>query len=230
MKRTKYLSGQEVARLMGVPLVTVSRWAHQGKIPCKLKNNTYVFNQAKIISWARAHHFYINEASQTILSANEKPRVSLATAIESGGVFYNLDGNDIYSVLKNAVEDTSVIRPEDRERVLNELIHREEIASTGIGNGIAIPHPRRPLDCLLISPAIPVFFLKNKIEFNAVDQQPVLVLFMMFSPSTQIHLRLLATLSFCLRDKQFLTLVKNRVSRELLLREITRIETDFNRN
>ena len=230
MKKTKYLSSQEVARLMGVPLVTVSRWVHQGKIPCKLKNNAYVFNQAKIISWARAHHFYLNEALHTNLSENEKPRISLITAIESGGIFYNLDGNDIYSVLKNAVENTSVIRPEDRERVLNELINREEIASTGIGNGIAIPHPRRPLDCLLTSPAIPVFFLKNKIEFNAVDQQPVLVLFMLFNPSTQIHLKLLATLSFCLRDKQFLTLIRNRASLESLLREITRIETDFNRD
>ena len=39
----KYLNSKEIAQLIGVPLVTVLRWAHQGKIPCKLKDDVYLF-------------------------------------------------------------------------------------------------------------------------------------------------------------------------------------------
>jgi PTS system nitrogen regulatory IIA component len=229
MKNTKYLDCQEVARLMDVPLVTVTRWAHQGKIPCKLKNEAYVFNRAKIISWARAHHFHISECIDNNAVNEKSPRISLVRAIEQGGVFYDLDGHDIYSVLKNAVGTTRVIKPDDRDRVLNDLIHREEIASTGIGNGIAIPHPRRPLDGLAEFPALPLFFLKKDIDFNAVDKKPVSVLFMMFSPSTPIHLKLLSALSFSLRRESFLSLLRLREEPDVLLREIARIESKFER-
>jgi phage terminase Nu1 subunit (DNA packaging protein) len=62
MKHTKFITAKEVARLMGVPLATVSRWAHQGKIPCKLNKQDYVFSKIKIISWAKSHQFHIQDA------------------------------------------------------------------------------------------------------------------------------------------------------------------------
>lgn len=230
MKKKEYLNCHELARLMDVPLATVTRWAHQGKIPCKLKNDTFAFNRAKIVSWARAHHFHIGKVTEEETDLEKSPRISLARAIEIGGIYDSLDGNDIYSVLQNAVDNISVIKPEDKKRVLDDLILREEIASTGIGNGIAIPHPRRPLDCLTESPALPLFFLKNEIDFNAVDKQPVSVLFMMFSPSTRIHLKLLGALSFSLRNESILSLLKSRVEADVLIREIARIESEFKRD
>lgn len=230
MKKKEYLDCQEVARLMEVPLVTVTRWAHQGKIPCKLKNDMFVFSRAKIVSWARAHHFHISDVIEENVASEKSPRISLARAIKIGGIYTNLDGNDIYSVLRNAVNEIGVIKPEDKDRVLDDLILREEIASTGIGNGIAIPHPRRPLDCLTESPALPLVFLKNKIDFNAVDKQPVSVLFLMFSPSTRIHLKLLATLSFSLRNESMLSLLSSRKEPGVLIREIARIESEFKRD
>jgi PTS system nitrogen regulatory IIA component len=225
MKKEKYLDCQEVARIMDVPLVTVTRWAHQGKIPCKLKNDAYVFNREKIVSWAKAHHFHICDLSGSKKMQEKSSGISLVSVLERGGIHYNLPGHDIYSVLENAVNRSAVIQSGYREQVLNDLIHREEIASTGIGNGIAIPHPRRPLTGLIDFPALSLFFLENSIDFNAVDGKPVSVLFMIFSPSTPIHLQLLSALSFVLRSKSMLKTLEKREKPDILLQEISRFES-----
>jgi PTS system nitrogen regulatory IIA component len=153
--------------------------------------------------------------------------LGLEEAIERGGVFYDLAGYDIYSTLENAVNLLKLPGNKDKEILLNELINREEIASTGIGNGVAIPHPRRPFDLSLPDPVMPVFFLKNPIDFNSVDGKPVSVLFVIFSPTTKIHLELLAKLSYCLRDKKFMSLIRNQADQQSLLKTISYIENEL---
>ena len=77
------------------------------------------------------------------------------------------------------------------------------MASTGIGNGIAIPHPRDPLSRPPEMPAITTCFLKKPVDFNAIDDQPVSVCFVLISPTVKHHLHLLSRLSYCIRDKAF---------------------------
>ena len=107
------------------------------------------------------------------------------------------------------------------------LKKRERLGSTGIGKGVAIPHPRTTLNLNLENPVIPVVFLKHPVDFNAVDGKDIFVLFFMFSPSTQIHLKMLARLSICLRDKEFLSLLKNRAGENEILGKIEQIEKDL---
>jgi PTS system nitrogen regulatory IIA component len=160
-------------------------------------------------------------------STHKEELVSLKKAIQRGGFIYNLEGSDIFSVLKSAVDKINFPEGTDRELVFNELINREEIASTGIGKGVAIPHPRTALNLNLENPVIPVVFLKQPVDFNAVDGKDIFVLFFMFSPSTQIHLKMLARLSICLRDKEFLSLLKNRAGENEILGKIEQIEKEL---
>lgn len=224
MKEKKYITAREVAHLMGVPLVTVSRWAHQGKIPCRLDGPDYIFNRARIISWARSHQFHIQETGVRLADPKPPAGFGLKDSIQRGGIYYHVTGHDIYSTLENAVNLLKLPPATDRDKLLNELINREEIASTGIGNGVAIPHPRRPYDLSLPDPVIAVFFLKKEIEFNSLDGKPVSVLFVIFSPTTKIHLKLLAKLSYCLRDKNFLNLIGKQAQPESLLKTVSEIE------
>jgi PTS system nitrogen regulatory IIA component len=80
---------------------------------------------------------------------------------------------------------------------------RERLASTGIGNGIAIPHPRDPLSNPPEAPIIITYFLKTPVNFKAVDDQPVSVLFLLISPTVKHHLHLLSRLSYCIRNRSF---------------------------
>jgi nitrogen PTS system EIIA component len=229
MKKKTRLTAKEVALLLGTPLVTVLRWAHQGKIPCKLKNDQYVFKKNDILEWANAHDLFIKKKEEEEIASHPDDPFSLKNAVERGGIIYNLPGSDIVSVLKNAVEKIKLPEGTDRELVLNELINREEIASTGIGKGVAIPHPRTTLNLKLKKPFIPVVFLQQPVDFNAVDGQEIFVLFLIFSPSTRIHLKMLSRLTLGLRDDEFLTLLKNRASRQDILAKIQQMEKGLTR-
>jgi PTS system nitrogen regulatory IIA component len=227
MKEKKRLTAKEVAQLLSTSMVTVLRWAYQGKIPCKSKGGTYFFKKREIMEWAKAHDMQVvDEGTQTTDTEQDDP-VSLKKAIERGHFIYDLEASDIFSVLKNAVDKINLPEGADRELVFNELINREEIASTGIGKGVAIPHPRAALNINLRHPVIPVVFLKEPVEFNAVDGEKIYVLFFLFSPSTQIHLKLLSRLSMCLRDKDFLALLKNRAGENEILAKIGHIEKEL---
>lgn len=227
MKKSDKLSSKEVAELLGVPLITVQRWVHQGKIPCKYGRKIYFFKRNEILHWAKSHQMLIQESTKTESTDEFKNPASLKNGIEKGGLFYDLEGEDIYSVLNNAIEQISFPAEIQKEKVLNELINREEIASTGIGHGVAIPHPRKPLDLNQDYPFIPVFFLKNEIDFNSVDGQPVSVLFFMFSPSTKLHLQMLSRLSYCLKDNEFLSLLQDKGSAADLIQKVAVIEKVF---
>jgi PTS system nitrogen regulatory IIA component len=227
MKEKKRLTAKEVARLLGTSMVTVLRWAYQGKIPCKLKKDTYFFKKNEILDWAKAHDLLVKKEENKKTGTHKEELVSLKKAIQQGGFIYNLEGGDIFSVLKNAVDKINFPEGTDKELAFNELINREEIASTGIGKGVAIPHPRTALNLNLENPVIPAVFLKHPVDFNAVDREDIFVLFFMFSPSTQIHLKLLSRLSICLRDKEFLSLLKKRASENEILAKIEQIEKEL---
>ena len=83
--------------------------------------------------------------------------------------------------------------------ILDALVERERLGSTGVGSGIAVPHARLPgLDSLCA-----VFLrLDRPIDFEAVDERPVDLIFLLLSPEMAgaDHLRALSRVSRLLRD------------------------------
>jgi len=211
MKERKQLNAKELAEFLHLPLVKIQRWVHQGQIPCKIKGGSYYFLRDEICRWAEEHGIILHTGNSC--SGETSPPASsmwsLADAIRKGGISTGLQGNDIVQVFHNAVSRMPF--PEKLHKsILDALLDREEIASTGIGKGIAIPHPRKVLDIGLISPVVPVFFLDQPIDFNSIDGLAVSTLFFLFSPSTSIHLELLSRVSFCLRSPDFKLVLKKK--------------------
>ncbi|MDH5301154.1 MAG: PTS IIA-like nitrogen regulatory protein PtsN [Gammaproteobacteria bacterium] len=90
----------------------------------------------------------------------------------------------------------------NQQEVFESLINRERLGSTGLGKGVAIPHGRlKASDKTLLAFAQ----LKEGIDYDAPDNQPVDLLFALVVPpeSTQEHLQILAALSEMCRDEQF---------------------------
>ncbi len=222
-KSGKYLSQKEVANLLGLPEVTIQRWVHQGKIPTKIQNKKTVLKKSEIITWALAHDLQVKQ-KQPSVATNPDNSFSLADAIERGGIYSGIDEPDIYDTFKSTLDQLSFLIDEDKKLILNELINREELASTGIGNGIAIPHTRSRIQINLDSAHIPVIFLKEPISFNAVDNIPVFVLFMIFSTHVKEHLKILSKLSFVLRQDKVLNILKERNQGLKLVDQIKAVE------
>ncbi|MDY6952356.1 MAG: PTS sugar transporter subunit IIA, partial [Thermodesulfobacteriota bacterium] len=107
------------------------------------------------------------------------------------------------------------------------LLEREDLSTTGIGRGVAIPHPRSPLPDAPAEPSITTCFLENPMDYNAIDDMPVFVLFLMLSPSPKVHLRLLARLSYALRDKAFIDFLKATPPEGHILSRVAEIETNI---
>jgi len=88
----------------------------------------------------------------------------------------------------------------DERKAFNALLARERLGATGMGRGVAIPHAR--LDT--VSDIVGVFVrLQKPIDFDAVDGEPVDLVFALFAPENTgaNHLRALARVSRCLRDQ-----------------------------
>jgi PTS system nitrogen regulatory IIA component len=109
----------------------------------------------------------------------------------------------------------------DSEQVLGVLLEREKLGTTGIGDGIAIPHGKLAmLDELVVS------FGRSPegIDFNAMDGKPVHLFFLLLAPenSAGLHLKALAKISRMLKDADF----KTKLLRAGSLEEVYRIISD----
>ncbi len=98
-------------------------------------------------------------------------------------------------------------------KIFELLIERERLGSTGIGHGVALPHGRLP-DC---QEPIGIFIsLAEGVDFDAIDQEPVKLLFALLVPenSTQEHLEILARLADFFRQDKNRQILENATSPE----------------
>lgn len=199
----------ELARMLKTAPGTIERWIRQGRIPVRQKGNSCEFSRSALKKWADTHHMTFNANAPQAATIVEMPPESLLAAMQCGGVLYDVEGRTAPEVLGNAVASMdSIGGDENKSRVIRSLMDREEMMSTGIGKGVAVPHPRSPLPDLGIPALITTCFLSAPVDFNALDRKPVFVLFILMAPSAKHHLHLLARLSFCLRDDDFIAFLR----------------------
>jgi PTS system nitrogen regulatory IIA component len=89
---------------------------------------------------------------------------------------------------------------------------------------VAIPHPRSPLEDAYEKAAITTFFLTEPVDYGAVDDRPVFVMFLILSPDVKTHLHLLSRLAFCLRNDAFVTFLKSKPDPGKLLEKVEEFE------
>lgn len=204
------LSVKDAASILNVPEKTIYRWLKQGHLPAHSVNGQYRFNRAELLEWATARGIPVSEG---ILADHDAPSglVSLSEAIELGGVHGDVQGVDKDGVLRAVVGRLPLPEEVDREALLQILLARESMGSTGIGNGIAIPHVRNPIVLHVPKPLVGLCFLRQPIEFGAVDGQPVHTVFAIISPSIKGHLHLLSRLALALKHEGFAAAVRQRL-------------------
>jgi mannitol/fructose-specific phosphotransferase system IIA component (Ntr-type) len=101
----------------------------------------------------------------------------------------------------------------DLDGVARAILNREELGSTGIGQGVAVPHTRHPTVNRLIGT---VALSRRGVDFAALDGEPVDILFLLISPPNQPgdHLRALENISRHLKDERFVSFLRQAKSRE----------------
>lgn len=108
----------------------------------------------------------------------------------------------------------------DQSTFLTSLLNREKMGSTGIGNGIAIPHGRlaglNQILAVLVTSEPPI-------AFDAIDNNPVDIFFAIFVPEEQAqgHLQTLATIASKLNDKDIVKVMRRAESDQQLYETVT---------
>ena len=221
------LTVKDAARLLTVSEKTVYRWIKQEIIPAYRINEQVRFNRAELLEWATSRKINVSADIFQESESSATPLPGLADALQAGGIFYRLDGQDKAAAHKAVVENMRLPDEVNREFLLRVLLAREQLASTGIGDGIAIPHVRNPIVMHVSRPMVTLCFLEQPVDFGALDGKPVHALFTLISPTVRAHLHLLSRLAFALRDPAFKAAIIQQGRREDILKEANRIEITF---
>lgn len=113
----------------------------------------------------------------------------------------------------------------DEEGYRRQVYAREEESTTGIGEGIAIPHGK----CDAVDkPGLAAMVVKNGVEFDSLDGEPVTLMFLIAAPNTEdnVHLDVLSKLSMMLMDEEFTSNLRNAASAEEFLAVIDKADDE----
>ena len=133
----------------------------------------------------------------------------LPNLITSDCVIANLRATNKKQVLQELAKKAASLTGQPQDVIFDVLTERERLGTTGIGHGIAIPHGKLPgLDRVY-----GVFArLERAVDFDAIDDQPVDLIFLLLAPanSGSDHLKALAKVSRMLRDRRLCDKVRGR--------------------
>jgi len=215
---------REAADFLRVSEKTIYRWIQQGVVPAYRAQGQYRFNRRELEGWARYKHIGTTSGGPSAQVGEEA--IDLAEAIQRGGVHYKIEGATPEQIFRNIVEIFPLSPPRDptfKTELAQTLIEREALASTGIGKGLSIPHPRHPRQWGLDGPTVGVFFLEHPADFKSIDGEPVFVLFVLLCATVKGHLQMLAQVSHLLREAETQALLRRVPTRTELLDQIGKI-------
>jgi len=219
------LTVRDAAKLLGKPEQQIYRWVDDGEIPFHRVNDQIRFHRAELLEWATAKKLAVKV---DLFKDDEDDAVpALADALETGGIHFKVEGNDRESVLRAVLARMPLKDEADRDFLLDVLLAREAAGSTGIGDGIAIPHVRSPVVLDGADTLISVCFLDQPVDYGAIDGLPVHTIFSLVCPTIKGHLHMLAKLSAALLDPRFRDAIVRRAPAEEILAEARRVESSF---
>lgn len=211
------ISVSAAATLLNTSDRKIYEWIRKGSIPFQRVGDNYRFHRAELLEWATGlgMTLALEEIPRSRRVGDELPP-SFGRALRLGGVHRDLDGRDRESALAAIVAKLPLDDDADRELLYDVMLSRETLGSTGIGEGIAIPHVRAPVVMKTTGASVTLCQLTQPIDFAAIDGKPVHTFFTLITPTIRTHLFLLSRLSAALQNQEFQALVLRRAPEQEL--------------
>jgi PTS system nitrogen regulatory IIA component len=136
--------------------------------------------------------------------------MKLSEFVVSESILTDLVAGSKEEAIRGMVESlsrTGGIAPDDREGIISAILKREELGSTGIGRGVAVPHTKHPSVNKLVAT---IAISQGGVEFASLDGEDVHILFLLVSPPENAgdHLRALERISRHLRNDNFCSFLR----------------------
>jgi nitrogen PTS system EIIA component len=205
------ISIKEAADRLGVSQKTIYQWINSGRLSSHKLGNELYLEQVDVDK-------LLSSLEDICLKYPDNDiDISVSQMLRLGGIFYEVEGKTKYDVLKNALSLIKGLDSPEMNPILQMFLSREDVYSTGIGNGIAIPHASGTLVGYVNQPLISLAFLENPIDYGSLDGKPVHILFSIISPNVSTHLRILAKLACLLHDPLCKESVLQEASEETII-------------
>ena len=136
------------------------------------------------------------------MAAPEPKRILISDLISCATIELHLLGRQRDDVLSELVARIPEIaqRPDARQTLLRALQEREQLHSTGVGDGVALPHARNALVGLVEKPVVVFGRHDQGVSYGAIDAQPARLFFLLVTTTVSQHLAVLARISRLVRD------------------------------
>lgn len=152
--------------------------------------------------------------------------MKILDVLDKEAILIDLKSKDKIGILNELVEPAARITGIDHKEMVQVLMERERLGSTGIGGGIGIPHGKlRNLDKLVLG-----FGLSREgVDFESMDGRPTHIFFLLITPehSTDLHLKLLARVSRLLKKEPLKEMLMKAASAEEIVSMIGEDDDDF---
>ena len=125
-------------------------------------------------------------------------------------------------LLQLLAEQASTKIGADKRKIFDVLLERERLGSTGVGNGIAIPHGKLPE----LNKMFAIFArLRKPVKYESEDDQPIDIVFLLLAPETDgaDHLKALSRVARVLRDGDLVNEIRNSADQATMFSLLTRI-------
>ena len=217
------LTAKDAARLLGVTENELHRWADDGTVPCYRIKDKVRFNRVELLEWATSRRMKV--APEFFKDDVAVSPLLLTDALRRGGVHRDVAGATRAAVLQDVCGRLTLPPRVNRSDLFMVLQAREAEGSTGIGDGLALPHPRKPIVLGLTEPLVGCAYLKAPVDFGAADGKPVHTMFVIVASTVRNHLQILSHLMCALQDPPFRAKLDSRADFDMLGTDLARIET-----
>jgi len=153
--------------------------------------------------------------------------MKLSELLDESNIITDLNARDKKGVLEELV--AAVINHEpsiDKHTLVKVLLERERLGSTGIGDGVAIPHGKYHG---ISQPLVSFGRSRSGLDFESMDGQPAHLFFLLVAPenSANVHLKVLATIARILKNSAFRKALMEAGSEEEIYRKIAQYDEEF---
>jgi len=216
------LNIKDVSVLLQMAEKEIHALIRKKEIPFQIVDDVHIFNKQKTIEWALIRSIPLNISDSAKL--HDYHVNSISALLDKHSFYYNCDFSE-ETYIPEMVNLLTLEKHVDKSIIIQLLKSREELMSTAIGNGIALPHPRIPLALGKDKPVINFFFPQRQLVLNSPDEKPVHTIILLISQTIKQHLSLLAHLSFLLAHEKLQEALKYSIEFEQIIKLIKEIES-----
>jgi excisionase family DNA binding protein len=225
MDKNQVLTTKELAEYIKLNEKTIIKMAQTGEIPGVKVGSQWRFHIDAIDSYLQNKIIKSPEEKLNSIIEDKSALIPLSRLVENKLIELNLEAKKSKEVLSKLTNMVNLANLTPAPKLLyQELLEREKMLSTAVGQRVAIPHPRYPSDQLFKENKIVIVASKEGIDYDAPDKDKVHLFFMICALSEAIHIRLLAMISKLIRMPETIGKFIKAESKEEIMRLLLEFE------